>query len=121
MIRISNIKIYEDISKEDILKKVIAKYKINKSNIIEWNIAKKSIDARKKNGIHYNFAIDLKLENEDYYINKYKNISKIKENCIPNINIEIPLSTRPVIIGAGPARTICSSYLNSKWYKTHNN
>lgn len=121
MIRISNVKIYEDLSKENIFKKVISKYRINNSNIIEWCIAKKSIDARKKDDIHYNFSIDLKLKNEEYYIRKYKNISKIKENSIPNIDVTIPLTTKPVIIGAGPARIICSPHFDSKWYKTYNN
>ena len=121
MIRINNIKIRKNISNEEVLDIAINKHHISKSDILNWHISKKSIDARKKDDVHYNFAIDLKLENEDYYINKYKNIAKIKEDCIPNIDIKIPLSTRPVIIGAGPARTICSSYLNSKWFKTRSN
>ena len=46
MIRINNIKIYKDISGEELLQSVITKYKIQKENIIEWHISKKSIDAR---------------------------------------------------------------------------
>ena len=103
MIRISNIKIYEDLTNEDILKKTISKYKIKNTDVLKWNISKKSIDARKKDDVHYNFAIDLELKNENYYIGKYKNISKVKEVNFPKININISLKNRPVIIGAGPA------------------
>lgn len=120
MIRINNIKIKENLSNENILDKVIKKYNINVQDILEWNISKKSIDARNKNDIHYIYAIDLKLKKENFYINKYKNISKIHESVLPNINIKIPSSSRPIIVGAGPARIICSSYLCSKWYKTYN-
>ena len=58
MVRISNIKIYEDLTNEDILKKTISKYKIKNTDVLKWNISKKSIDARKKDDVHYNFAID---------------------------------------------------------------
>ena len=121
MIRISNIKIYENLSKEDLLKKVISKYKINSNEIIEWHISKKSIDARKKDDIHFIYSIDFKLKKEDLYINKYKNISKLKETSIPSIDVKIPSSIRPIIVGAGPSRIIRSTYLYSKWYKTYHN
>ena len=48
MIRISNIKIYNDIDDNSIIDIIISKYKINKSDILDWSIFKKSIDARKK-------------------------------------------------------------------------
>lgn len=48
MIRISNIKIYKDITDEEVLQTAIKKHKIKEENIIEWHISKKSIDARKK-------------------------------------------------------------------------
>ena len=59
MIRINNIKIYKDISGEELLQSVITKYKIQKENIIEWHISKKSIDARKKEDVHYSYSIDI--------------------------------------------------------------
>ena len=48
MIRISNIKIYKDITDEEVLQTAIKKHKIKEENITEWHISKKSIDARKK-------------------------------------------------------------------------
>lgn len=40
MLKISNIKIYEDLSDGELIEKVIDKYKIRKSNIINWLIIK---------------------------------------------------------------------------------
>ncbi len=99
MLRINNIKIFEDISKEKVLKIALSKNKINKSDIINWKISKKSIDARNKNNVHYNYSIDIEVKNE----NKYKNLTKISETKCANIKINCTLFNRPIIIGAGPS------------------
>lgn len=101
MIRISNIKICEDISNEEIFYIVLKKYKISKEDVLEWNISKKSIDARKKDNVHYSYSIDIKIKNEHKYL-KNKNISKVKEFNNTKIQLNLNKSTRPVIIGAGP-------------------
>ena len=64
MIRLKDIKIKEDISNEDILKLACKKYKIKIEDIINWHIYKKSIDARKKDNIFYNYTIDVECKNE---------------------------------------------------------
>lgn len=102
MIRISNIKIYEDLSDEEILNIVIKKYKILKENLKDCHISKKSIDARKKDDVHYSYSIDIDITNEDKFL-KYKNISKIKSFVSPQIQLNMNSSINPVIIGAGPA------------------
>ena len=38
MIRINNIKIYDDISEENLFNFILKKYKINANDIISWNI-----------------------------------------------------------------------------------
>ena len=58
MIRISNIKIYEDISDDKVINIVLNKYKIKQEDIILCNISKKSVDARKKDNVHYSYSID---------------------------------------------------------------
>ena len=108
MIRISNIKIYEDISEDDVLSYMINKYKINKFDIIDWQISKKSVDARRKDNVHYSYSIDLELKNENNFLNlkqikNSKNISKVKEPKLPEIVCNMNKSNRPIIIGAGPA------------------
>ena len=102
MIRISNIKIYENISDENIIDVVIEKYKIPKHDILEWHISKKSVDARKKNDVHYSFSIDISLKDEDKFL-KNKNVIKVKNVEFPSVNCKMSKSYSPVIIGAGPA------------------
>lgn len=100
MIRISNIKIRKNISNEEVLDIVLNKHHISKSDILNWHISKKSIDARKKDDVHYNYCIDLKLKNE----NKYKKLTKIDDFALPNVIVpNATLPSRPVIVGAGPS------------------
>lgn len=99
MIRINNIKIYSNISDLDVMKLTIKKNKINEKDIIEWHIAKKSIDARKKDDIHYNYSIDFKLKNE----HKYKKFNTVKPFVLPTIQNNFKSNYNPVIVGAGPS------------------
>ena len=99
MIRISNIKIYEDLDDNNLIDVVIKKFKIDKNDILEWYIVKKSIDARRKDNVHYNYSIDLKLKNEK----KYKKFDKVKETFIPSIKANNLSTKKVVVVGSGPS------------------
>lgn len=99
MLRINHIKIRKDITDYEVLETAIKKYGIQKGDILDWHIARKSIDARKKGDVHYNYSIDIQVKNE----NKYKKLQKVKEFEMPNIKIKKNSTTRPIIVGAGPA------------------
>ena len=109
MFRINNIKIRKDISNNEIFEITIKKNRIDKSDVINWNISKKSIDARNKEDVHYIYCIDLELKNKEKYANKqkYKKLEEIKENKLLKLEIDRNINKRiintPLIIGAGPA------------------
>lgn len=107
MLRINNIKIRKDISDYEILKIAIKKNHIDEKDILEWHISKKSIDARKKDDVHYSYAIDLKVKNED----KYNKFEKVKKFEMPVIKIKNSFKYNPVIVGAGPAGLFASIIL----------
>lgn len=116
MIRISNIKIYEDISNEEVFNLVIKKYKMIKENINEWHISKKSVDARKKDDVHYSYSIDIEIKNEEKFL-KDKNISKIQPTSSPEIQLNMNKSIKPVIVGAGPAGLFAALTFVQNGYK----
>jgi len=116
MIRINNLRIdvaaknKNKIVEEEILKKL----KIKSSNLLEWTVNKKSIDARRKNKIYYQYSVDIKVVDEDKVLKKIKSgsIKKVKEkkysfNPIIDKNIDKP----PVVVGAGPAGLFCALLL----------
>lgn len=99
MIKITNIKIKADLSDDELFEKIYKKYKINKNDVTERRIIKKSIDARNKADIFYNYSVELECKNE----NKMKNVQIVKKEEPFKIIVNRKSSKRPVIIGAGPA------------------
>ena len=99
MIKITNIKIKADLSDDELFEKIYKKYKINKNDVTERRIIKKSIDARNKADIFYNYSVELECKNE----NKIKNVLIVKKEEPFKIIVNRKSSKRPVIIGAGPA------------------
>ena len=59
MLRLENIKIFEDLEESEIIKKACIKYKIDYKKVKNYSIYKKSIDARNKENVFYNYTIDI--------------------------------------------------------------
>lgn len=113
MIRINQVKISID-SKTDHKKAIAKKIGCQPDDILSFSIAKKSIDARKKDNIFYIFSFDVNVKNEDKILNK-KNADITRS---PQVVYEIPKcskknSVRPVIVGSGPAGLFCAYLLAS--------
>ncbi len=107
MLKISNIRleIDEELTKDTISKK----NQIKKEDILNFKLYKKSVDARKKNDIHYTCAVLVELKNEKKYLS-YNNVSVYKKFNIniPNISVDL----RPIVVGCGPAGLFAALYLS---------
>ena len=104
MIKINNIKIFEDLADLDIIQKVILKYKIKQDDVINSKIFKKSIDARNKSNVHYLYSVELLLKNEISYLHlKSKDVIFYEKKVFPDIKVNKIFKNKPVIIGAGPS------------------
>ena len=99
MVRLSNIKIRKDMNEEELFEEIYKKYRINPKSVTEKRIIKKSIDARNKNDIFYNYTVEISCKNEG----KIKNAQKVIETKDIVIEIKRKSNVRPIIIGAGPA------------------
>jgi len=104
MIRFNNIKVKEDLNDDELLDFLCKKEKLFKENILEWYIVKKSIDARNKSDIFYNYTIDMEYDGE-YDI---KNVVHIEKEEIANIIVKRRSEDRPIVIGCGPAGLFCA-------------
>ena len=105
--RLENVKLSQDVEFDNVFEKACFKYKINKKNIEEYRIVKKSIDARDKNDVHYNYTIDV---NSKLNI---KNAKKVHKETINLKKVEINRKSKynPVIVGSGPAGLFCALVL----------
>ncbi len=101
MIRVRDLKVREDFTKEELLLFACQKSRIFKEDVKDFRIVKKSIDARDKNDVFYVYTIDFLVENEE----KYAHFEKITEMPNKDIKIEVKRKSalRPVVVGAGPA------------------
>ena len=112
-LRIDNIKIRKDLSNEEIITEALEKYKISKAFVNEAKIIKKSIDARDKNDIFYNYSVLVNIQNKAKIPNN-KNIVVLKDELknenlkelVQSINVKSKI--QPVIVGAGPAGLFCA-------------
>ena len=102
--RLENIKIREDLKTEQILIIACKRYNIVISDIEDYRIYKRSIDARKKDDVHYNYTIDVKTEKQI----KNSKIVEINKINLNNIEVIRKSNLRPIIVGAGPAGLFCA-------------
>lgn len=121
MIRIRQVKV--EVSKDSfdtLKKKVINILKVNSSDIKNISIAKKSIDARDKNNVLYNYEVNVDVKLEDKVLRKVrsKDVVKFEEvhykEPIPGV---LELNNRPVVVGAGPCGLFCALILAQNGYK----
>ena len=73
-------------------------------NIKQWHIVKKSIDARNKNDVFYNYTIDMEYDGE-YDL---KGVIHIEKEKLEDIVVRRKSNDRPIIIGCGPAGLFCA-------------
>lgn len=121
MIRISAIKLKADHNKEDLLRAVSAALHVKPSEILELKIVKKSLDARKKNNIVWNYIADARLKDETRVLKALKsnkNISPAQEKTyvLPPAGSSF-LTERPCVVGSGPAGLFCAYFLAKKGFK----
>ena len=105
--RLENIKIREDLEIDEIIIIACAKYRINQKEIIDYRMFKKSVDARNKEDVHYNYTIDIKTGKN---IKNAKIIDNEKKD-LTNIQLNRQCKYRPVIVGSGPAGLFCALVL----------
>lgn len=112
MIRINNLYLSPDYNNDIILKKITKELNCNKEQINDFKIFKLSIDARKKNDVHFLLTVDVDIKSEDKIL---KHTRSKKVSLAKTYNYEQPIcnnkNTKTVVVGAGPAGLFASLIL----------
>lgn len=120
MIRINQIKLPIEHVAEQLEQKIRRSLKLADGQPIDYQIAKKSIDARKKPDLMYVYAVDVQTDDEETIMKKVnnKNIMLINESryTFPASGNH-PFQHPPVVIGAGPAGLFCAYALVLNGYR----
>ena len=64
MLRLDNVKVYENLSRDEVVAKALKKYRIRFDDVVNAVIIRKSIDARKKNDLHYLYTLAVTVRDE---------------------------------------------------------
>lgn len=121
MLRVNQVKIKVEHTKEQLVRKTADVLRIPPSEIQELQIVRQSIDARKKPDVFYSYTVDVKVAKEDRILKKLKNNNQV--SVITPVTYQfpqsgsIPLQEPIVIIGTGPAGLFCGYYLAKAGYR----
>lgn len=105
MIRITDLKLPIDHKQHTLYEKVAKALHISVEAIQELQIFRRSLDARKKDNIHYVYVVDILVAQEQKILAKSKNKQITKS---PDLTYHLPtgkcdIKKRPVVVGFGPA------------------
>lgn len=123
MIRISQLKLPIQHTAAQLEEKVCQQLKIQKTDLISWNIVRRSVDARKKPDLKFVYTIDAETTKEKKILHRIqkscdKNImlTKKEDYQFPPLGTEI-MQHRPAIIGCGPAGLFCAWLLAKRGFQ----
>ena len=119
MIRVNNITLNIDEPIDELKTKVAKIMRVSQSEIKEFKIAKESIDARKKNNIKFNYAVDITMDNEMNVVSRANNKDVKLEEDKYTAEFEFgtkKMNHRPVIVGMGPAGMFAGILMAQKGY-----
>lgn len=113
MIRIQNIPLPVGGTQDQLRRKAAKLLRLHPEQITGFSLARQSIDARKKNDVHYVCAVNLSAPDEEALVRRADN---------PNVSLLSPLpyafppvrrtsNLRPVVVGMGPAGLFAALYL----------
>lgn len=113
MIRLSNLRLDLGYTDDDIKRAVAKELRVDSNVVKNISLYRRSIDARRKNDVHYIATVDIHLNCDE---SKTLSKAKCKNAVISNeYRYDIPytrdLISRPVVVGFGPAGMFCALIL----------
>ena len=109
MLRVNQLKMSLDSDIAALKKATAVKLKISQNDILDFSIAKKAVDCRKKDNVFFVYNVDVTVRNESAVLAKCGNdVTSVEpfSYTMPEIRRESTL--RPVVVGFGPAGMFCA-------------
>ena len=102
MLRLSNLPLPLDYTESSLVAAVAKKCGITADQLLVCTVVRRSVDARKKDDVHFVLTVHLKVRNESALLKKCRFLAPVQG--VPAIRLPAPKFARPpLIVGAGPA------------------
>jgi uncharacterized FAD-dependent dehydrogenase len=121
MLRLTEIKLPLDHPPEAIAKAAIARLKITPQELVSCTVFRRAHDARKKNAIVLIYSLDVEVKDEASLLKRFAKDPQVKPT--PDIEYRYVakapanLTTRPIVIGAGPCGLFAALLLAQMGFK----
>ncbi len=107
MLRLTGIAMPLDYAQDDLRRRAAAVLGVSAQSITACTVAKRAVDARKKENVHFIFTLDVTLANETAVSKGKKGraaaVSVVDKRPYIVPPLAAPPAVRPVVIGSGPA------------------
>lgn len=121
MLRVTEIKLPLDHAPEAIKAALVKKLAVNAADIVEYSIYKRGVDARKANAILLVYSLDVTVNGEAKVLAKLKKEPHVKPAPDTSYKFVVKntkaLTTRPVVVGFGPAGIFAALILAQSGFK----
>ena len=102
MLRLSNLALPLDYTESSLAAAVAKKCGITPDQLFSCAVARRSVDARKKDDVHFVLTVHLKVRNDSALLKKCRFLSPVQGT--PAVRLPAPLFSRPpLVVGSGPA------------------
>jgi uncharacterized FAD-dependent dehydrogenase len=113
MLKLENMIVRQDLTEEELREKALRRYGIGEDEVLGFQIARKSIDARDKKDVHYLYSFYVEVKDEERYPALPKAVA-----APPQSAVKVRKSSyAPVIVGTGPAGLFCALTLIENGYR----
>ncbi|OGS91030.1 MAG: hypothetical protein A2Z95_05155 [Gallionellales bacterium GWA2_60_18] len=107
MLRLTEIRLPLDHVEGEIKTAILKRLSIAEDELLRYEVFKRGVDARKKNAILFAYTLDVELRDEAAILQRFKNDPHVRVTPDTRYHFvaQAPhdLSSRPVVIGMGPA------------------
>ncbi len=107
MLRVTGISMPLDYTEDDVRRRVATLLGVSPLTVKACRLAKRSVDARKKDTVHFSLTVDVTVENEAAVLGGKKcrrdMVSRVQHVPYVIAPLFTPPSVPPVVVGSGPA------------------
>ena len=106
MLRVTGIALPLSYTKEDLRRRAADLLGVAPAGIVSLRLRKRSVDARKKEAVHFTATVDVAIENEEKLLRRHQKnnkISRVEESPYILPALATPPAVPPVVVGSGPA------------------